>query len=395
MMRNVLSLFSGAMGLDIGLEQAGLHVAASVEIDPAACRTIRANRPDLPLYEGDVFDLSGGKLLELAGVKAGEVFAIVGGPPCQAFSTAGRRRGTADERGNVILSFVRLVREIQPAYFVMENVRGLLSMPLGAVPEGHEDWADRVHVKGSLLAFLAERFVELGYDVSFGLLSAANYGVPQKRERVIVIGSRDGGRVPLPDPTHAEREGMGALPYATFAEAVSGLGDRHAEHAPLSAKTRRFLDMLGPGQYWKHLPEHAKAEAMGGALHTQGGRTGFYRRLAWDRPAPTLVTHPAQRATLLAHPSETRALSVGEYARVQQFPDDFEFIGSPSDCYRQIGNAVPVGLGRVIGRTLINHSEGDFDPERESSNQLPYSRYRRTCDWEFLPDFTERAAQQS
>jgi DNA (cytosine-5)-methyltransferase 1 len=176
----------------------------------------------------------------------------------------------------------------------------------------------------------------------------------------------------------------------SFGEAVAGLDGRHAEHTPLSAKTRRFLEMLGPGQYWKHLPDSVKREAMGGAFETQGGRTGFYRRLGWDTPSPTLVTHPGQRATLLAHPTELRPLTVGEYARVQQFPDDFDFAGSVTDRYRQIGNAVPVGLGEAIGRALVEHDEDRHDPDREATNEVPYSRYRRTCDWELLADVEER-----
>jgi DNA (cytosine-5)-methyltransferase 1 len=389
-MEKVLSLFSGAMGLDLGLEAAGLEVAAAVELDPVACQTIRHNRPELPLYEGDIYDLSSEDLCKLAGVTKDQVFAIVGGPPCQAFSTAGRRRGTADERGNVILSFVRMVDEIRPRYFVLENVRGLLSMPLKAVPKGHEEYADLIDVKGSLLHFLTQQFRELGYHVSFGLLSAANYGVPQKRERVIIMGSLD-SRVPLPSPTHSEHQLAGTLPWNDFRSAVRGLHADH-EHSSLGEKTKRFLEMLGPGQYWKHLPEHLQKEAMGGAFDTQGGRTGFYRRLAWDRPSPTLVTDPGQKATLLGHPNEPRPLSVQEYARVQQFPDDFEFMGSRRDKYRQIGNAVPVGLGEVIGRTLLDHAAGRFDPDREATNEIPYSRYRRTCDWEFMPDFEARVA---
>ena len=387
-----VSLFSGAMGLDLGLEAAGMRTAVAVEFDRWACETITTNRPETPTLEKDIGLLESKDIMEAAQLAPGAVSLVVGGPPCQAFSSAGKRRSIADGRGNVILAYLRTIGDLQPDYFVLENVRGLLSSVMGTVPSGfsRQEYADLIDTPGSLIWFLTQEFQRMGYSVSFGLLNAANYGVPQKRERVVMIGSST-SRVPLPRPTHSDLDVDGTAPWTDLRSALVGLPEDPCEFRALSESKARLIAMLGPGQYWKDLPPQLHEEAMGKSLKLGGGKTGFYRRLSWDKPSPTLVTCPTMPATMLAHPDEVRPLSVQDYSRIQGFPDSWDFQGNLTQRYRQIGNAVPVGLGCAIGRAIFAHMAGEFVENQDHDYTVPFSRYKNTCDWEFLPLFEERA----
>jgi DNA (cytosine-5)-methyltransferase 1 len=343
-----VSLFSGAMGLDLGLEAAGFEPAGCLELDKKACQTIRANRPRLPVVCDDIRNWTGDKLLEAFGAQRGEIAFVAGGPPCPSFSTAGKRQSFQDPRGQVMFDFLRIVAEIRPPFFVMENVRGILSASLVHVPLSART-SKAVPEKGSVLRLLSETFATMGYTVSAELVNAANYGTPQKRERVVFLGSRDGLQVTLPAGAYSERATAFTRAWRTLGDAVTGLDDPRPEFVPFSRARQRYLALLQAGQNWRFLPEELQAEALGGAYTSSGGRVGFYRRLSFGAPAPTVPTCPVQKSTCLCHPTELRPLSVKEYARVQQFPDDWTFTGSLADKYRQIGNAVPVGLGFAIG----------------------------------------------
>jgi DNA (cytosine-5)-methyltransferase 1 len=192
----------------------------------------------------------------------------------------------------------------------------------------------------------------LGYYVVFDVLNAADYGTPQVRERVLFIGSRDGKPVTLPTPTHAKEAGDGRRRWVTLRCALRGLRQRRLVFTPLSRKKKKFMRRIPEGGNWRDLPPKLQAEALGGAYTSWGGRVGFFRRLAWDRPAPALTTRPDSKATMLCHPTELRPLSVREYARLQQFPRRWQFQGGRPQQYIQVGNAVPLGLGRAIGRAL-------------------------------------------
>jgi DNA (cytosine-5)-methyltransferase 1 len=375
----LLSFFSGALGLDLGLEAEGFQTLLVSEIDAMTVATIRANRPKLPVI-GDIQEFDASAIRAAAGLTAKEeIDVMAGGPPCQAFSTAGRRQGFKDERGNVFLHYIDLILTLRPRYAVIENVRGLLSAPLshrpheergrGFAPLGTEERP------GGALIEVVRRLESGGYGVSFNLYNAANFGCPQLRERVVIVASRDGSEVPFLVPTHAEGGAYGLRPWRTFREAVADLPDSPKDFVGFPEKRLKYYRMLGPGQYWKDLPKELHREALGGAYLAGGGKTGFFRRIAWDRPSPTLVTHPAMPATDLAHPEEDRPLSVQEYKRVQEFPDDWQLCGKITDHYRQLGNAVPVGLGRAIGRLLQAHARGETIPRFHG---FAYSRYRDT-----------------
>lgn len=377
-----ISTFSGAMGMDNGLEKAGFSIRLAVEIEKAMCETIRLNKPQLPLVSDDIRNYSGEDLLTRAGLNPGELFLLCGGPPCQAFSTAGKRRGLDDERGNVFLKFIELVGEMRPKYFLIENVRGILSASY-TPPGSHYSYAGE---KGSALAYLLGQIEEIGYSYSFTLYDAANYGVPQRRERVIIIGSREGYRVPLVPPSHSENAANGLKSWVSLREAIEGLQTCTAGVIP--ERRKKFYRYLSAGQNWKDLPKELQKEAMGKSFELQGGKTGFYRRLSWDKPSPTLVTCPTMPATELCHPDEIRPLSVEEYARIQMFPDSWKFAGNLSAVYKQIGNAVPVGLAEAVGRHILwfdslTREEKQAACMKSPESQNLYSRYRGTNDRDF------------
>ncbi len=385
---NAISLFSGAMGLDLGIEAAGFNISVCIEMDKYAVETIRANRT-IPVIKGDINNISTAEILETAGLKRNDVTLVVGGPPCQAFSTAGRQRGLADFRGNVILQYLRVVADIRPPFFILENVRGLLSAKLNSVPEEYKEYDPIKNTKGSVLHFITSEFKKIGYSISYALLNAANYGVAEKRERVIIIGHL-GERIPIPSPTHSEKGKYGTKPWVTLREVIGDLEEREDLHyIELRKQAKPYMAMLKAGENWRNLPPEIAEKAMGKAYHLSGGKTGFLRRLTYEEPSPTLVTSPTMPATQLCHPTKLRPLSIEEYARIQQFPDDWIFKGKIETIYKQIGNAVPVGLGYVAGRQIMQYINGEVDFREEKRNKIPYSRYSHSIDYEFQMFFEE------
>jgi DNA (cytosine-5)-methyltransferase 1 len=381
-----LSFFSGAMGLDLGLERSGIHVLTVCEVDKASRRTIDANRPDIGLM-GDIWKYDVEEIRHFAGLRStDDIDLVVGGPPCQAFSTAGARKGFEDDRGNLLLKFIDQICKLKPRYAVIENVRGLLSAPLIHRPHSERKTGLRLvpaELPGGALLHALDKLRAAGYSASFNLYNAANFGAPQVRERVIILCARDGSRLPYLTPTHSNDPSFGLPPWRTVRDVIGNLRNKKHHHFDFPESRLRFYRMLSQGQYWKNLPKNLHAEALGNSYYAGGGKTGFLRRLAWDKPSPTLVTHPAMPATDLAHPVENRPLSIEEYKRIQEFPDDWIVCGSLADQYRQIGNAVPISLGYAIGLAVLSHIKGkDKHPDRFTN--FPFSRYRNTDDasWE-------------
>jgi DNA (cytosine-5)-methyltransferase 1 len=341
----VVSLFSGGMGLDLGMVEAGLDVRVGQDYDPSCVKTIKRNGH--VIVPGDIRQLMANDpscnfLLDAGRLKRDDLFAIVGGPPCQAYSTAGKRLGVDDARGGLYTQFGQAVDRLRPRFFVFENVKGLTSTL--SVPEDESS--------PLLLEVIVEMFRSMGYHVVYGIADAVNYGTPQFRERVLIIGSRDNEQVFLPTPTHFQIHQVSSMRWMTLRDAISHLQADPGPCAKFSPRAMETLRIVPEGGNWKSLPADVAAAAMGGGYTSTGGRVGFFRKLRYDEPSPTLVTSPVQRATMLCHPTEMRPLSVREYAAIQQFPDWWSIEGSLSDCYRQIGNAVPVALGRAIGQML-------------------------------------------
>lgn len=386
-----LSFFSGAMGLDQGIEQAGFDIRLACEIDKYCRQTITLNKPDMALI-GDINKYSADEILSYAGLTRNDnVDLIMGGPPCQAFSTAGKRNGFNDERGNAFLSYLEIALNIRPKYLVIENVRGLLSCPIKHRP--HEmrgcDFPELTldELPGGALNLVISLIKKNGYNFSFNLYNTANFGTPQVRERVVIICSRDGKKPPFLIPTHSEEGKNGFKKWKTFREATKGLSNHH--HLTFPEKRLKYYKILTEGQNWKSLPEDLQKEALGKSFYAGGGKTGFLRRLAWDKPAPTLVTHPAMPATDLAHPEENRPLSIEEYKRIQEFPDSWQLAGPLIEQYKQIGNAVPISLGRAIGSLI---KELITNQPIKSNNYFVYSRYKNTSDKDWITNFTSIAS---
>ena len=368
-----LSFFSGAMGLDIGIEAAGISPLLACEVDKETRKTIHANRPEIALI-GNVCNYSAERVKEFARIpKNHTIDVIYGGPPCQAFSTAGKQRGFEDERGNVFLTFINLAIELSPKYLVLENVRGLLSAKYPIKKGGAQ-------VKGGALHTIITRLRNAGYAVSFELYNAANFGAPQIRERIVMLCKKGGKEMDFLMPTHAENGAFGLLPWVTLGDAINNLDiTHHYVHFP--EKRLRYYRMLRAGQNWRDLPPEIQPIAMGKSYALPGGKTGFYRRLCFDRPSPTLVTHPAMPATDLCHPTENRPLSIEEYKLIQGFPDNWVVCGRLLDIYRQIGNAVPIPLGKAVGRALIADMRNEALSSRDG---FQYSRYHNTNHMQFL-----------
>ena len=388
---NVLSFFSGAMGLDIGLHKAGFETLLTCEIDKASRQTIIANNPGIGLI-GDIRAYTTDQILEYAGLKSREdVDLIVGGPPCQAFSSAGKRMGLADDRGNVFLKFIEVIENINPKFAVIENVRGLLSAAydIDLKPEEEEYLPYELkELKGATMFYVYNRLRAAGYELSFNLYNSANYGTPQVRERVIIICSRVNEKVPYLRPTHSQNGDFGLPEWKTLKQAIGNLNGSNTEFIKFPEKRLKYYRMLKAGQNWRDLSEEMQKEALGKSYHLGGGKTGFFRRLDWYKPSPTLVTHPAMPATDLGHPEEDRPLSVQEYKRIQEFPDNWEIQGSLVNKYKQIGNAVPVSVGEAIGRLILELNEGKVS---ENLPNFKYSRYLKTADQEFIQDFLSRS----
>lgn len=378
----MISLFTGAGGLDLGLEKAGFEARACVEVLKCCRETLELNRfkkkSRYPFEVfGDIREVDSKRLLKSAKLREGETFLLAGGPPCQSFSTAGKRGSIEDPRGSLFMKYIDMVESIMPRFFIMENVRGILSAALKHRPlkKRGPDYPplEPGEELGSLLNLVVLPAIKekLGYQLTYGLLKVANYGTPQIRERVIFIGSRDHELGPVKEdgeidieavlpPTHSKNPKAGSEleAWKTLGDALEGLKDLEPEYIPYSEARCQVYSLVPEGANWRFLRskygEEYVEKVMGGAYRSTGGRVGFWRRLTFSKPCPTLVTSPVQKSTGLCHPTELRPLSVKEYARVQQFDDDYVFAGGVTDKYLQIGNAVPVGFAEYIGKKLID-----------------------------------------
>lgn len=351
-----VSVFSGSMGLDLGLEEAGFDLRFASDIEKAAVATARLNRPKLAYYDHDVRELTGDIVRKLAGLDGVDIDLLAGGPPCQSFSTAGKRLALDDEeKGPLVFEYIRLLEELRPRAFIMENVKGLLSASLRwrELPYNNNGKYVDEHY-GSLLREIVRRIEALGYSFDHRILNAANYGVPQVRERVFFVGYRDGHTPTFPEPTHAAKGGgLFKRPWRTLGEALDGLGvDHDSPRTQFSPRKLKYLRLVPEGGNWRNLPVELQMESMGKAFYALGGRCGYWRRLTFKAPSPTILTEPQNASTSLCHPGEDRPLTVRECARVQTFPDDWTFVGSTLEQYRLVGNAVPIQLAAAVAKSV-------------------------------------------
>ena len=315
-----IELFAGAGGLALGLEQAGIKTLEHVEFDKACCETLRTNRPKWNVVCDDIHNVDFTEY-------NGKVDIVTGGFPCQAFSYAGKKLGFEDTRGTLFHEFARCVKEVNPKMFLAENVRGLVS-----------------HDEGRTLKTIISVFESLGYTTQKKVLNACYYGVGQKRERIVIIGIRNDLNIQFEYPTEDKK-------WTTLKDALKNCPE--SVGVQYSEKKKKVLDLVPAGGCWVDLPDEIAKEYMGKSYTSGGGRRGMARRISWDEPCLTLTCSPSQKQTERCHPDETRPFTVREYARIQSFPDDWNFCGGIGDQYKQIGNAVPVEMARRVGVQLI------------------------------------------
>lgn len=319
-----IELFAGAGGLALGLEKAGFDTIALIENNKDAAKTLEKNRPNWWVICEDIENISSQDLNEYFSLEIGQLDLLSGGAPCQSFSYAGNRLGLEDARGTLFYHYALFLKKLQPKMFLFENVRGLES-----------------HDSGKTFKLIRSIFAEEGYAIYKRVLNAWDYGVAQKRERLFTIGIRsdlNNGvdfRFPLTNIYKPVlRDVLKNVPVSPY--------------IPYSDYKRKIFDLVPPGGYWKDIPEDIAKEYMKSCWYMGGGRTGILRRLSLDEPSLTVLTSPTQKQTERCHPIETRPFSIRENARIQSFPDDWEFVGSVAEQYRQIGNAVPVNLAYAV-----------------------------------------------
>lgn len=329
---SVVELFAGAGGLALGLEEAGFHSSGLVELDKYACQTLRKNRPNWNVIEKDIIAVAEQGIKEFVDIPLGELDLLSGGYPCQAFSYAGKKMGLSDARGTMFYYYAQILKQLLPKMFLAENVRGLVN-----------------HDNGRTLALMLKVFSDIGYTVKWQVLRALDYDVAQKRERIVLVGIRN---------DLVEKYNLGYClpqPYGyelSLKDILQNVPKSDGAKYPESKK--KVLDLVPPGGYWRDLPDDVAKEYMGKSYYSGGGRTGMARRLSWDEPSLTLTCSPAQKQTERCHPDQTRPFTVREYARIQSFPDSWEFDCSISNAYKQIGNAVPVNMAKAIGLSIVN-----------------------------------------
>lgn len=324
-MFTTIELFAGAGGLALGLERAGFSTIGLIEFDKDAASTLKANRPDWNVICDDIANISKLDLEERFSIKKGELDLLSGGAPCQSFSYAGNRLGLEDVRGTLFYHYAVFLEKLQPKMFLFENVRGLLT-----------------HDKGRTYEAMLKIFRGAGYVIQKTILNAWDYGVAQKRERLITIGIRNDLKNKITFSFPAPHKSKPVL-RDILQDVPESLG------TPYSDYKKKIFELVPPGGYWRDIPEEIAKEYMKSCWYMGGGRTGILRRLSMDEPSLTVLTSPSQKQTDRCHPIEARPFTIRENARCQSFPDDWMFSGSASQQYKQVGNAVPVNLAHEIG----------------------------------------------
>lgn len=339
-----IEIFAGAGGLALGMESAGFKSLMLNEFDKHACSTLRSNRPHWNVVEGDVADIDFSEYRD-------KVDVLAGGFPCQSFSYSGKRMGFEDVRGTLFFEFARAAKEINPKVIIAENVKGLVR---------HDD--------GKTLEVIKSVIDDIGYVlIDPRVLRAIFYKVPQKRERLFLIGVRKDlfNKAVFNWPSPYSR--IMTLRDAFFKGDLYDSDVAKSDGQSYPKRKSEIMAMVPQGGDWRDLPECIQKEYMLSSYLSGGGKTGMARRLSMDEPSLTLTCAPAQKQTERCHPVETRPLTIREYARIQTFPDQWIFSGSVTSQYKQIGNAVPVNLGAAIARSVSRMLDSLVQPKDEDS----------------------------
>lgn len=362
---NVIDLFAGVGGLSYGFSHlSAFDVIAANEILPPMAEAYRLNHPHVKMYEGDIADFGLSQLRKDFGTKVGHIDIVVGGPPCQAYSTVGKRL-LDDPRANLFQQYFRILQEFKPQVFIYENVKGLMSMN-----------------GGDLITTIVDLFSTLGYKVQFKLLNAADFGAPQMRERVIIVGTK--GKIDFKYPSSTHRDptnevgmfGDSRIPWLTLREAIgdlpfinsggestkyrSGPQNEFQELMRLGAPTE-LMDHNAPThnssliELMDHLPDGGTPMDLPKRLRPTSGFKNTYCRLWWDKPSPTITRNlGTPSSSRCIHPKVPRGLTTREGARIQCFPDSYKFFGSRTEKNLQIGNAVPTFLSTAVAKSVLS-----------------------------------------
>lgn len=329
----VLELFAGAGGLALGIENAGFDSIGLIEIDKDASETLKHNRPEWNVICDDISNISSQDLSQVFSINKGELDLLSGGAPCQAFSYAGKRLGLEDARGTLFYHYALFLEKLQPKVFLFENVKGLLT-----------------HDKGKTYQTMTKIFEEAGYDLHKDVLNAWDYGVAQKRERLITVGIRCDLKNKVSFEFPSKHEYKPVLRDVLRDVPVSA-GIQYSDYK------KSLFELVPQGGYWRDIPKEIAKEYMKSCWNMEGGRTGILRRMSLDEPSLTVLTSPTQKQTERCHPLEARPFTIRENARCQSFPDEWGFIGSVVSQYKQVGNAVPVKLAYEIARCIYTSLE--------------------------------------
>ena len=323
-----IELFAGAGGLALGIEKAGFDNLGLIEFDKDAADTLKKNRPNWNVINDDIANISCLDLEKYFSINKGDLDLLSGGAPCQAFSYAGKRLGLEDARGTLFYHYAVFLEKLQPKMFLFENVRGLLT-----------------HNHGKTYTTMLNIFEKTGYAIDKQILNAWEHGAPQKRERLITIGIRKDliGKIKY---TFPESHKYKPVLRDVLLDCPEGPGVQYGD------KKRKIFELVPAGGYWRDIDPKIAKEYMKSCWNMEGGRTGILRRMSLDEPSLTVLTSPSQKQTERCHPLEARPFTVRENARIQTFPDDWEFCGNVSSQYKQVGNAVPVSLAYDIAKEI-------------------------------------------
>lgn len=327
-MFTTIELFAGAGGLALGVEKAGFRTLGLVEFDKNASDTLKKNRPEWNVINDDIANISCKDLEDYFSIKKGDLDLLSGGAPCQAFSYAGKRLGLEDARGTLFYHYAIFLDKLQPKMFLFENVKGL-----------------QTHDHGKTYKTMLNIFTNTGYTIQKKVLNAWDYGVPQKRERLITIGIRNDliNKITFKFPeVHKYKPVLKDI----LQNVPDSPGVQYGENK------RKIFELVPAGGYWRDIDPDIAKEYMKSCWEMGGGRTGILRRLSLDEPSLAVLTSPSQKQTERCHPLEARPFTIRENARCQTFPDNWEFSGNISSQYKQIGNAVPVNLAFEIANEI-------------------------------------------
>jgi DNA (cytosine-5)-methyltransferase 1 len=319
--KTFIEVCAGGGGLSCGLMKAGMKPLLLNDNNKDCCETLKKNHPGVNVIcsSMDKLDLT---------PYIGKIDLFTGGVPCQSFSQAGLRKGLEDPRGELMVKFADMLHILKPKIFMIENVKGLITHNSGETIKQIIDLLNRENL----------------YNIEYKLLNSAEYSVPQKRERVFIIGILRELNIHFQFPEKNEKP-------IILRDVLQNVPN--SECAKYSEEKKDLFKMIPQGGCWINLPEDKQREYLGNSFFSGGGKRGILYRLSMDKPSLTLLCTPSQKQTERCHPLEERPLTIREYARIQTFDDDYEFIGTMASQYKQIGNAVPVELARQIGISLM------------------------------------------